>query len=232
MMKRNESMTVVFPDGKKETKETVVITEHVLDVMINEKPYYRLVCTKSDLKELVTGRLCTDGLIEKAGDINRIIICKNDSEADLSVDKDILEEDAKMALKKLPGYEWKSEWVFSLANEFKKGSKLHDLTGGSHVCILAKNGKPAYICEDIGRHNAVDKAVGYALINGIPLSECMLFISGRVPTDMVEKVIRARIPVLVSKSVPTAESVELAKEYDLTLICRAWPDRFEIFGEA
>ena len=75
----------------------------------------------------------------------------------------------------------------------------------------------------------MDKAVGYALLNGIPLSECMVFTSGRVPVDMVEKVIAAGIPVLVSKSVPTAESVELAKKYNLTLICKAWPDRCEVY---
>ena len=57
----------------------------------------------------------------------------------------------------------------------------------------------------------------------------MLFTSGRVPVDMVQKVISAGIPVLVSKSVPTAESVELAREYGLNLVCRAWPDKCEIY---
>ena len=59
----------------------------------------------------------------------------------------------------------------------------------------------------------------------------MIFISGRDPVDMVEKVIVAGIPVLVSKSVPTAESVELAEEYNLKLICKAWPDQCEIFTD-
>ena len=73
--------------------------------------------------------------------------------------------------------------------------------------------------------------MGYAVLNDIPLSECMTFISGRVPEDMVEKVIVAGITVLVSKSVPTAESVELAEEYNLKLICKAWPDQCEIYQD-
>jgi FdhD protein len=77
----------------------------------------------------------------------------------------------------------------------------------------------------------MDKAIGYALINGIPLNECILYTTGRVPTDMVKKAIMAGVPVLVSKAVPTDAAIKMAKEHSLTLICKAWPDKFEIFAE-
>ena len=86
--------------------------------------------------------------------------------------------------------------------------------------------------EDIGRHNALDKCIGYALLEQLELSECILFTTGRVPTDMVQKVIAAGIPVLASKAVPTDQAIELAKKYRLNLICRAWPDRIEIYHDA
>ena len=70
--------------------------------------------------------------------------------------------------------------------------------------------------------------MGFALLNGIPLPECVAYTSGRVPVDMTEKAIAAGLPVLVSKATPTAESAALAKEYGLTLICRAWEDRYEM----
>jgi FdhD protein len=57
----------------------------------------------------------------------------------------------------------------------------------------------------------------------------MLFTSGRVPVDMVGKIVAAGIPVLVSKSVPTMQSVKLAEDYNLVLIGRTWPDQFEVF---
>ena len=66
-------------------------------------------------------------------------------------------------------------------------------------------------CEDIGRHNALDKAVGSVLLAGVPLSECVLYTSGRVPMDMVRKAIRAGVPALVSKTMPTVQSLELAQ---------------------
>ncbi|MCR4807189.1 MAG: formate dehydrogenase accessory sulfurtransferase FdhD [Lachnospiraceae bacterium] len=249
-MKNVEDITtrVLYPDGREEDGERAVISEHLLTVIINEQPVYRLVCTASDLKELVAGRLLTDGIISKADDIYKIYFCKYENEASVFLNNDIAWEESIMKvptcctgnrtfavkeqenkLRKLSGHEWKREWVFNLTEEFSKGSSIHDKTGGSHVCILAREGKTLYVSEDIGRHNAVDKAVGYALLNDILLSECMLFTSGRVPTDMVEKVIAAGIPVLVSKSVPTKESVKLAHEYGLTLICRAWPDKCEVF---
>ena len=61
--------------------------------------------------------------------------------------------------------------------------------------------------------------MGCALTEGVPLAECVLFTSGRVPVDMVRKAIRAGVPVLVSKSMPTVQSAELAAEYGLQLVC-------------
>ena len=238
---------VLYPDGKVKPKETEVIQEHVLTVLVNEKQVYRLVCTKDRLRELVTGRLKTDGLIESAEDIYKMFFCKYENEVSVFLNNEVIWEETiqkdptccmgnrvflagkRSDLKKLPHYDWMPEWIFALAEEFGKGTELHDRTSGVHVCILAREGKPLFVSEDIGRHNAIDKTVGYALLNRIQLSECMIFTSGRVPVDMVEKVVAAGVPVLVSKSVPTNESVIMAREYGLDLICRAWPDKCEIF---
>lgn len=241
---------VVAPDGRREPGEAEAASEHVLDVLVNERPAYRMACTKSFLKELVAGRLKTDGLIRDSSDIYQIILCRQEREVSVFLNHEVSWEDAPAmepscctgnrtygraggeGWKKLPHAVYQPDWIFGLAEEFRKGTELHDRTGGVHLCMLAREGRVVFKAEDIGRHNALDKAVGHALLNGIPLGECMLFTSGRVPEDMVEKVIAAGVPVLVSKSVPTKESVELAGEYGLELICRVWPDRFEIFNEA
>ena len=105
------------------------------------------------------------------------------------------------------------------------------MTQCTHICILGRRGEILFVSEDIGRHNALDKAIGHAVLSDIPLDECMLFTSGRVPLDMVEKVIMAGVPVLVSKAVPTSEAVSLARKSGLTLICRAWPDSMVVFSD-
>ena len=69
-------------------------------------------------------------------------------------------------------------------------------------------------------HDAIGiTPVGCAVLAGLPLAECVLYTSGRVPLDMVRKAIRAGVPVLVSKSMPTVQSAELAAEYGLQLVC-------------
>ena len=100
----------------------------------------------------------------------------------------------------------------------KEDMPLYTATHGTHSCLIQHRGEILRRAEDIGRHNALDKVLGWALEQGIPLGECIVYTSGRIPVDMVLKVIRAGVPVFASKAMPTAESVALAKEFGLTLI--------------
>lgn len=99
------------------------------------------------------------------------------------------------------------------------GLPLYRATRAVHSCFVLRQGTILFACEDIGRHNALDKAVGEMLLQDVPLAECVLYTSGRVPVDMVRKAIRAGVPALVSKSMPTVQSLELAQEYGLQLVC-------------
>lgn len=236
-------------DGRCLIGESTVIKEHVLQIIVNENRAFRLVCTASALKELIIGRLYTEGLIDSASEIRKLHLCPSGNEARIFLDHEILWEEyaepepscctanrvyasyqGRRGLKRLPEHHWDAAWIFALAARFSEGTELHKETQGAHSCFLGRGGEFLFSCEDIGRHNAIDKAVGYALLNHIPLSECILYTSGRVPVDMVQKAVSAGIPVLASKSVPTAESIAVAAEYNLTLICRAYPDQFEVFG--
>ena len=124
---------------------------------------------------------------------------------------------------------WEDSWVFAMVDAFLGDSALHRSTGGTHSCVLAIEGKIIHVTEDIGRHNALDKIIGYVARQGLDREKCMVFTTGRVPVDMVRKMLAARLPILISKSVPTMDAVELASQNGLTLICRAWPDSFEVF---
>ena len=242
--------TLILPDGSRTVKETEVLKEHGLTLIVNEQRVARLICTRGNLRELVTGRLFTEGFIERADEIKKIWFCPHETEARVFLDHDaefgkLLRDDGSCCIgnraflenigrkppEKLTPAVWEPQWIRSMASHFKEGMSLHKKTQGTHSCLLGRGADIVFECEDIGRHNAVDKAVGYALINGIPVSECILYTSGRVPVDMVSKVISAGIGVLASKSVPTAEAVDLAAEYGLTLICRAHEDSIQVMNE-
>ena len=118
--------------------------------------------------------------------------------------------------------------VLKLIARFEEGMPLHRMTKGCHSSILLYEDEIVFAAEDIGRHNALDKAVGYMLLQRLSPEKCMVYTSGRAPADMVVKVIAAGIPVMVSKAIPTAEGAQLAKEHGLMLIIRARTDHYEI----
>jgi FdhD protein len=84
--------------------------------------------------------------------------------------------------------------------------------------VFDATGRTIVVCEDIGRHNAVDKATGYCLLRGIPLHDKVLVSTGRASYDMVAKGVRLGVPILASISSPTSLAVELAENLNCTLL--------------
>lgn len=235
--------TIVNADGSKRECTETIVCEHFLDIIVNEKKAASLVCTPSNLRYLTLGRLHTEGIISGTDDVESIYICESGHTAKVFLVREpiwkkaentestcctgnrmLLENTSGDYLHPLKKTEIEFSHVFNLADEFAAGSKLHGRTKGTHSCYLGVDGKCIFSCEDIGRHNAMDKCIGYMLENNIEPKRCMLFTTGRVPTDMVKKAVAAGVGALVSKAVPTDAAIEMAADYNLNLICRAWPD--------
>ena len=126
---------------------------------------------------------------------------------------------------------WTPDQVFAMADAIVKDEESRKRRSGTHSAYLWKGGELLCCCEDIGRHNALDKVIGSALMRGTDLSRCALFTSGRVPTDMVAKVVRSRVPLLVSKACATDKTVAAARAYNLTLVCNASRDSMDVFND-
>jgi len=98
---------------------------------------------------------------------------------------------------------------------------VHREIGGVHAAAVFAAGAPAraiVLAEDIGRHNAMDKAIGHCLLRGLPMHDKCLITSGRASYEMVTKAIRAGIPIVASASAPTSLAVQLAHDRGLTLV--------------
>ena len=112
------------------------------------------------------------------------------------------------------------DMLAALPDRLREGQKVFDRTGGVHAAgLFNADGELLCLREDVGRHNAVDKVVGWALRAGmLPLRGMVLQVSGRASFELVQKAQLAGIPVLAAVSAPSALSVDLAKDAGLTLI--------------
>ena len=109
--------------------------------------------------------------------------------------------------------------ILQLTSElFDTPGDLFQSTGCAHSCALVTDGQVQCYREDIGRHNALDKVIGYALKNGIPISKSIIFSSGRISQDYLEKVIKAGFKIVVSRAAVTASAVALARKENITML--------------
>ena len=232
-----------------------VAVEHFLDVYVNELLTMKLVCSPCALPELVLGRLYSEGMISSLADVSQLYLCQYGSRARVTLTRQVTPEKQQdfvettgtcctgnhvlnnvfrtgSAPQPVRPIAWEPAWFYQAAGLIRQGTELFNATHGVHSCYLIRNGEVLLFREDLGRHNALDKVIGAAMMQGIDLTACALFSSGRLPTDMVAKAIRAGVPILASKASATEQGITLAKDFGLTLITSVREDRLTVATEA
>ena len=215
-----------FESGEPTRFDDVVAVEHSLALSVFGEVQIEFACTPEDLEPLVVGWLYTSGLISGIGDIEKITLS-----GDLSAAEVLLRvgQGNRRSPVPLPPGDCDMTAVRSLIEAFYEKDELFALTGSVHGCLLASGGRLRCRTRDIGRHNAIDKAVGKALLEGLRLSECLMFTSGRVPREIAEKAVMAGIPALIARSAPTQRGLEFAHRYGLKLMGFSTPRQCNIY---
>lgn len=234
---------IVSGDGAVRLSDTEkdVIGEISLKVYINGTEYASLLCLNQLTEELALGFLYSEGVIDTIGDVASISYNESLFAVIINLAPGISVEKCESLRSVTSGCgrcftyinPLKREKFLSLAGRdrsriadildmmkaFERKSEVYKSVGGVHS-VLFRSAGVSIFNEDIGRHNCFDKIAGVLLKNNqIEFAKSgMLFVSGRVSSEIITKVIRLGVPVLVSRSTPTSAAVNLARQYNVTLL--------------
>jgi FdhD protein len=131
-----------------------------------------------------------------------------------------------------PGPEVSAEVVTSLPDKLRKAQGIFEMTGGLHgAALFDVHGDLVAVREDVGRHNAMDKLIGWALLDGrLPLANHIVMVSGRASFELLQKCAVAGIPIFCAVSAPSSLAVMVARDFGLTLVGFLRGERFNIYA--
>ncbi|MCL2168960.1 MAG: formate dehydrogenase accessory sulfurtransferase FdhD [Defluviitaleaceae bacterium] len=227
----NQEKIIKYDNTGKQNIDDAVIRELRANLVINGELYLSMMCLPQDMAEMAVGFMFSEGLIKSYADIEKmeatctgnIFVFTHEPVAPPIKD----EEDLPELITELT---LSYQEIVDIMHNFNKQSELFNSGGGVHFAALHLKGRENIFYEDVGRHNAVDKVVGKALMENIPINEGTLLISGRISTEIVLKTARLGIPILISQSGPTTVSLAHAQKARLTLIGFARGTRFNVYA--
>jgi len=256
-MKETKPITTVriTSEGKK-PKEELVVREVPFTIIVNGKELVTLLCTPSGLIYLAAGFLASEGLLKKKEDIKEMVLNEQGWHLRITVNESAIDPEALPSRRLITSgcagaasfyrstnarlvapiedsplqISW--DQVFSLMKAFQQKSSLFHETGGVHSCALSTTGQIEVFADDIGRHNAVDKVFGECLLEDIPTQNKVLLTSGRVSSEILLKVAKRQVPIIISPSAPTDLAVGLAQKLKLTIIGFARGKRMNVYSAA
>jgi len=249
---------VRLADGRFEHAADRVAVEAALEVRLNGHPFAVIMRTPGADADLVAGFLLSEGVIRSADDLHRLDRPDTDGVLNVVLSRsraeilpDLLEGRRNVAQNSSCGMcgrrtlesleidrpplveEWRLDptVLAGLPAALRRAQHAFDETGGLHAAgLFDLDGRLQSSAEDVGRHNAVDKLLGRALMAGqLPLSRSALVVSGRSSFEIVQKAFIGAIPLVAAVSAPSSLAVDLAHRTGITLLGFVRDDRFNIY---
>lgn len=234
----------------REEVEDTIVKEISVIISVQCELLGTLTCTPTYMNDMVAGYLITSGIVWEGNKLINIDYIEDKKKFDVSLENNnILKEESftvmrptgcaggdmifiksKRKHKNPKQISITSQQISDLMQEFNKTSELFRTTGGVHSSAISDTDNILVFREDIGRHNAVDKTIGFMYLNKKPLNDKILLSSGRISSEIVQKAVNAGIQIIISRSAPTLKGIELAEENGITLIGFARSNNFNIYS--
>jgi FdhD protein len=250
-----------WEDGATRAVEDMLAVEEPLEIRVNGAPVTVTMRTPGHDRELAAGFLLTEGIIESPDEIsgfcpadlevtgksNTVDVALNTQSFEVAelqrnffvasscgiCGKATIESIRRRGLRAPnPQFRVRPEVLYGLPDAIRASQAAFERTGGLHAAALFDaDGKLVVLREDVGRHNAVDKVIGWAMCAAkLPLADSILMVSGRGGFEIAQKALAAGVPVLASVSAPSSLAVQLAREMGLTLVGFLRGRRFVVYA--
>jgi FdhD protein len=235
-----------YKSGKTERIKGGIIVERPVSLFVNGESWLTFMCTPLDVEALAVGFLFTEGILSSQEEMKEVILHPKGHMVEVWLNKEVTKPEnwrftsgcaggmvsADKTIGKVPLKKGRIsvEEIIKISTTILKHKGLHESVGGVHTSGLFVGGEPVIICEDIGRHNTLDKLAGKMFLENISGENKAVATSGRISSEMLQKVATMGVGVVISRTSPTSLSVQLAEEYQITVIGYARGKKFTTYS--
>ncbi len=233
-------------DRAKEAKGEVV-REQPLVMYVNGKKFVTLLCSPLKLDCLVVGYLWLEKIVASLEDIQQLHVSEVDGRADVILTHAVelpteriltsgcgggitFRIDPRLFPQLRSSLRVRPEQLFHGMRELFAAAVNYRVSRGIHGAALSDGDRLLVIAEDVGRHNAVDKVKGEALLRGIPTTDRILLSTGRISSEMLLKAARMGVPLVASRTSPTEMAISLAEQLGITVVGYLRPDSLTVYA--
>jgi FdhD protein len=224
-----------------------VVREQPLTVWVNGERFLTLLCSPMKLEELVVGYLWMEKIIAEADEVERLEVSAVDGRADVTLRHPVTLPTERILTSGCGGgitfridhrlFPRLSSSLRVRAAQLASGMKdlfmaavHYQASRGIHGAALSDGTRLLIVAEDVGRHNAVDKIKGEALLRDVPTVDRILLSTGRISSEMLLKAARMGVPLVASRTSPTEMAVALAEQLNITVCGYVRPDGLNVYA--
>ena len=250
----SSNQTIIrYENGQLFATEDFYVTEFPLTIMVNGEEFATIICSPTNMEELVLGFLASEGAILKRDELKSIQIDDSKGFAHVELTKSLgdrfeystkrmiasccgksrefyFHNDAAIAKTSMSKIELHPQQILRMMTQLQSASVIFKQTGGLHNAAISDGNTFFEHRQDIGRHNALDKLYGYCIQRHISVRDKVLIFSGRISSEILIKAAKIGVGVILSKSAPTTLAVQLAKDLNITAIGFIRDGNFSIYS--